>query len=96
MLGFPGLDFEHLESHRFKGMQSRGQIPIPLIRPHPWKGSSNRTARGNILQPLSTQSAESPSSFVLVAKKIPTAKTRTMTGTTKNGDAIFIAQTPCR
>jgi hypothetical protein len=40
------------------------------------------------------QSEEWPSSLLLVAKRIDTTKTKTITGTTKNGEVMSMAQAP--
>jgi hypothetical protein len=42
------------------------------------------------------QCVDDPSSLLLVANRIDTTKTTMMTGTTKNGDVMFMAQTPGR
>jgi hypothetical protein len=42
------------------------------------------------------QCVDGPSSSLLVANRIDTTKTTMMTGTTKNGEVMFMAQTPAR
>jgi hypothetical protein len=72
-----------LQAYEFIAIAMTGFSPGPATAP----GGQNKAMRG--------QCVEGGSSLLLVANRIDATKTAMMTGTTKNGEVMCMAQTPC-